>query len=187
MSTKKRYIQNANLISEQRYLNNRSLMETEDPTRPPKKEGQVDVASMGVNTNDVVTQQSILTQLQPYSNRVNLGELKPLIGTENFFNKLNEFITLSPDVSSSDKKTITGESVKLELPGGIKLKATFGIGTGGKITGVDDVGITKNIGPVNLGVRYKNPTDNFNISNLQVGAKITIPQTNKNKPHGTML
>jgi hypothetical protein len=183
MSTKKRYIQNANLISEQRYLNTRSLMEVEDPVTPPK---QTDVASMGVNTNDVATQQSILTQLQPYSNKVDLEILKPLVGTENFFNKLNEFIILSPDVAS-DKKTITGEEVKLQLPGGIKLKATFGLGTGGKVTGVNDVGITKNVGPVNFGVKYKNPTDNFNISNLQVGAKITIPQTNKNKPHGTML
>ena len=35
MSTKRRYIQEANLISEQRYINNKFLMEAEDPTTPP--------------------------------------------------------------------------------------------------------------------------------------------------------
>ena len=190
MSTKKRYIQTANLISEQRYLNNKFLMETENPADPPQQ--KTNPTSLGVNVNDVVTQQSILTQLQPHSNKVDLEKLKPLVGNPNFFSELDKFVTLEPETSKLDKKTITGEELKLELPGGIKLKATFDLGANGKFSGVGDIGLNKNVKigntPVNLGVKYKDPTSgNFNVSNLQVGAKINVPQTNKNKSHGYML
>ena len=189
MSTKRRYIQEVNLISEQRYLNSKFLMETEDPTNPQQ---QTNPTSLGINVNDVATQQSILTQLQPHSNKVDLEKLKPLVGSPNFFSELDKFVTLEPELSKVDKKTITGEELKLELPGGLKFKATFDLGTNAKFTGVGDIGVNKNVNiggaPVNLDIKYKDPTSgNFNTSNLQVGAKINIPHTNKNKPHGYML
>ena len=189
MSTKRRYIERANLISEQRYLSNKFLMETEDPINPQQ---QTDPTSLGVNVNDVATQQSILTQLQPHSNKVDLEKLKPLVGSPNFFSELDKFVTLEPELSKVDKKTITGEELKLELPGGLKLKATFDLGPNAKFSGVGDIGVNKNVNiggaPVNLGVKYKDPTSkDFNIGNLQVGAKVNIPQTNKNKSHGYML
>lgn len=188
MSTKKKYIQEVNLISEQRYLNNKFLNETEDPTDPPKK---TDVTTLGVNTNDVATQQSILSQLQQHSNKVDLEKLKPLVGSPNFFTELENFVTLEPETSKIDKKTITGEELKLTLPGGLKLKGTFDIGTGGKLTGLGDIGINKNVNiggaPVNLGVKYNDPLVGFDVGKVQVGLKMNIPHKNKNKYHGAML
>jgi hypothetical protein len=190
MSTKRRYIQEANLISEQRYLNNKFLMETDDPITP-QLQTSTNVAKLGVNVNDVATQKSILSQLQQHSNNVDLEKLKPLVGSPNFFIELENFVTLEPETSKIDKKTITGEELKLTLPGGLKLKGTFDIGTGGKLTGLSDIGLNKNVNiggtPVKLGVKYKNPLGNFNVNKIQVGAKINIPNTNKNKSHFARL
>ena len=183
MSKKRKNINAANLILEQRYLNSKFLMEVEDPTNPQQK---TNPKSLGVNVNDITTHQSILNQLQPHSNKVDLEKLKPLVGNPNFFSELDKFVTLEPDVSKIDKKTITGEELKLKLPGGLSLKATFDLEPNAKFSGVGDIGVNKNFNiggtPVNLGVKYKDPTSkDFNIGNLQVGAKIGIPNnTNKN-------
>lgn len=198
MSSKKKHIILSNLLFEQRYLNNKFLNETDEPgvPKPTPKEPQTsidilskeDLKNKGINTTDVQTHTAILQQLTPYGDKVNLNSLQPYVGKEDFFTELNKVVSLKPETSKIDKKTITGEEIKFELPGGIKLKGTFNLGTGGKVSGLGDVGIHKKVGPVDLGVKYKNPmSSDFNIGNVQVGAKVNIPNTNKNKSHGYML
>jgi len=206
MSTKKRYILEANLISEQRYLTNKFLMETEDPTQPavttpqpvttiPKPVTQTTdlltkdyLEKSGINTTDAQTHQSIITQLEPYSNKVNVSLLKPHVGKDSFFDELHKHVNISHKFDKNSG-AFSGEEVKLSLPGGIKLQGTIGV-KDNQIQGLKDVGLQQKtkIGnvPVNYGIKYNNPTSgNFDLSNVRASANITIP--NKKKHHGPML
>ena len=179
MSNKRKKIVEANLLSEQRYLNNKFISEGEDP-----QTANQELTTAGVNLSDATTHNSILQQLAPYSDKVKLDILRPHIGKESFFNELKTFVNVVPETSNLEPKSITGQEVKLKLPGGINLKGSFDLGQGGKITGFDDIGIQKNLNvggtPVNLGVKYNDPVSgNFNLNNVRVGAKVTIPQTQK--------
>jgi hypothetical protein len=222
MSTKRKYIQEANLISEQRYINNKFLMEVETPqtttqtsqpqqvatqtsqqqqtevqTDQPVKTTQ-DLTNMGINVVDTTTQQSILRQLQPHSDKINLGELQSNLGKKEFFDVLKKYVTLEPEKDSkpesakspTETKTITGEKAKLQI-GNFTFNTTFDF----KDKNIGDVGLqykTK-VGntPTTLMLKAKDPgsvgTGDFGLKNIQAGVKINIPQTNKNKPHGAML
>jgi hypothetical protein len=209
MSNKKKNIILVNLLSEQRYLNNKFLVEAEEPGIPqPQKpaiqsapqETQLsldmlttqDLKNQGVNTTDIQTHTSILQQLQPYSDKVNLDSLQPHVGKDSFFDELNKHMNLTHKFDNLSKN-LSGEEVKLSLPGGIKLQGTFGV-KDNQVQGLKDVGIgTKAyIGstPVNFNVKYKNPTaGSFNVSNVQVGATIPIGNSggHNKKSHGNML
>jgi hypothetical protein len=203
MSLKKKNIILVNLLFEQRYLNDKFLVEAEEPgvpkpqqpaTPPVSQETQLsldmlttqDLKNKGVDTTDAQTHTAVLQQLTPYSDKINLDLLQPHVGKDSFFDELNKHISLSHKL---DKNTLTGEEIKLSLPGGIKLQGTFGV-KNNEIQGLKDVGFQKktNIGgtPVNFGVKYNNPTaGNFDVGNLKASASITIP--NKKKSHGNML
>ena len=66
MSTKRRYIQEANLISEQRYINNKFLMEAEDPTTPP--------ATQTTPPTTQTTDQPVSLQTLMTSNQIDLTD-----------------------------------------------------------------------------------------------------------------
>ena len=197
MSTKRRYIQEANLISEQRYINNKFLMETEDPTTP-EVQTSTDVAQLGVNVNDATTHQSILQQLEPYKDKVNMEYLKQNVGKPNFFDVLGNYMKFDLEKDSkletsllpSQTKTTTGEEATFKL-GNLSLKGTFDF----KDNQIGDIGVgykTK-IGsqPVTLMAKVKDPASTFsgNIKpdKLQVGVEMPIQYKDKNKSHGAML
>lgn len=182
MSNKRKSIVEANLLSEQRYIKSKFLIEDENP-KPPQDIIQ-QLKSSGINLTDATTHNSIINQLTPYKDRLNLGALKPYVGQEDFFNQLNRYVSLEPETSKIEPSVITGQEFKLSLPGGLKLKGSFDLGQGGKVTGVGDIGLQKNINvagaPVNLGVKYSDPTSGeFNPENVRIGAKVTIPNKQK--------
>ena len=59
MSTKRRYIQEANLISEQRYLSNKFLTETEDPTNPQSTTQPLPVSDQPVDLQTLISKNQI--------------------------------------------------------------------------------------------------------------------------------
>jgi hypothetical protein len=216
MSTKRKYIQEANLISEQRYINNKFLMEVETPqtttqtsqpqqvatqtSQPQQTEVQTDqpvkttqdLTNMGINVVDTTTQQSILQQLQPHSDKINLSALESNLGKKEFFDVLKNYVTLEPETASKigtqgaprETKTISGEKAKLQI-GDFTFNTTFDF----KDKNIGDVGLqykTK-VGnaPTTLMLKAKDPgsitTGDFGLKNVQAGVKVNIPQTNKNK------
>ena len=104
MSNKRKKIVEANLLSEQRYLNNKFLMEVEDPTTP-EVQTSTDVAQLGVNVNDATTHQSILQQLEPYKDKVNMEYLKQNVGKPNFFDVLGNYMKLDLEKDSKLETT----------------------------------------------------------------------------------
>jgi hypothetical protein len=218
--SKKSRISEANILVEERYLRKKFLFEVETPqtttqtSQPPQTTTQTsqpaevqtnqpvkttqDLTNMGINVVDTTTQQSILQQLQPHSDKINLGELQSNLGKKEFFDVLKKYVTLEPERDSkaektkspTETKTITGEEAKLKI-GNFTFKTTFDF----KDKNIGDVGLqykTK-VGntPTTLMLKAKDPgsmaTGDFGLKNVQAGVKINIPQTNKNKPHGNML
>lgn len=189
MSNKRKKIIEANLLSEQRYIKSKFLIEDEDPK--PTQDITQQLKNSGINLMDLNVHNSIINQLMPYKDKFNLGALKPYVGKEDFFNQLTRYVSLKPETSRWDPKVITGQEIKLNLPGGVNLKGSLDLGQGGKIEGVGDISLQKNVNvagaPVNLGIKYSDPTSGqFNPENVRVGAKITIPNKQK-KSSGYML
>ena len=171
-------------------------METEDPTTP-EVQTSTDVAQLGVNVNDATTHQSILQQLEPYKDKVNMEYLKQNVGKPNFFDVLGNYMKFDLEKDSkletsllpSQTKTTTGEEATFKL-GNLSLKGTFDF----KDNQIGDIGVgykTK-IGsqPVTLMAKVKDPASAFsgNIKpdNIQFGAKFNINQ-NKDKYSGARL
>lgn len=203
MSTKKRYIQTANLISEQRYLTKKFINEDETPqpitqtNLPQVTQTTEDLTNMGVNVTDTATQQSIIQQLQPHSDKINLGELQNNLGKKEFFDVLGKYVNLSPEHGSkiekannpNQPKTITGEEAAIKI-GNLTFKGTFDL----KDKNVGDIGLhykTK-VGntPTTLMLKAKDPgsigSGDFGLQNVQAGVKVNIPH-NTNKYKGNML
>jgi hypothetical protein len=220
--TKKTKILQANILIEERYLRKKFLLEDETPqtttqinqpqqtivqTDRPKpittQTNQLvkttqDLTNMGINVSDTATQQSILQQLQPHSDKINLSALESNLGKKEFFDVLKNYVTLEPETASKigtqgaprETKTISGEKAKLQI-GNFTFNTTFDF----KDKNIGDVGLqykTK-VGnaPTTLMLKAKDPgsitTGDFGLKNVQAGVKVNIPQTNKNKPHGNML
>ena len=91
------------MFNELQYIKSKFLIEDEDP-KPPKDIIEK-LKNSGVNLMDVNIQNSIINQLKPYKDKLNLGALKPYIGKEDFFNQLNKYVSLEPETSKIDKKT----------------------------------------------------------------------------------
>lgn len=178
MSKKSRII-DANILSEQRYLSKKFINEDETPQTQQTTQ---ELTNMGINVNDTATQQTILQQLEPYKDKVNLDLLKNNIGNQNFFTELSKYVKLQP--KSIDKY---GATIKV---GNLTLNGNFDIGN----QDIGNIGATykTNIGnaPTSLMVKVNDPksisTGNFGLQNVQAGVKINIPH-NTNKYKGNML
>lgn len=170
----------------------------ETPTNTTTDETQTstDIAKLGVNVNDTATQQSILKQLEPYKNKINMTYLKQNVGKPTFFDVLGNYIKfdlekdsrLEKSLTPSQTKTVTGEEATFKL-GNLTLKGTFDFND----SQVGDIGLaykTKIANqPITLTTKVNNAASTFSgdfkPSNLQVGAKIPIPYGKKS--HGTQL
>ena len=131
MSTKRRYIQEANLISEQRYINNKFLMETEDPKTPPTTQTtqttppttqttdqpvslQTLMTSNQIDLTDTSKNQQVLNSIMANPNYVakipDINALKQKVNTAEFLPELSKHIELSfkPEKDKIDNQTIKG-------------------------------------------------------------------------------
>jgi len=206
MSTKIKKIIEANLLSEQRYLNNKFIFEnpinsgdtttSQTPEPPEDVQTSSDITKMGINVNDTATQQSILKQLEPHKDKINMGYLKQNLGKPSFFDVLGNYMKFDLEKDSkleksllpSQSKTATGEEATFKL-GNLSLKGTFYF----KDKQVGDIGLNYKTKiahqPVTITAKVKDPAStfsgNFNPSNVQVGAKLSIPSGKKS--HGTQL
>jgi hypothetical protein len=206
MSTKIKKIIEANLLSEQRYLNNKFIFEnpinsgdtttSQTPETPEDVQTSSDITKMGINVNDTATQQSILKQLEPHKDKVNMGYLKQNLGKPSFFDVLGNYMKFDLEKDSklensllpSQSKTATGEEATFKL-GNLSLKGTFDF----RDKQVGDIGLNYKTKidhqPVTITAKLKDPVStfsgNFNPSNVQVGAKLSIPSGKKS--HGTQL
>lgn len=128
MSTKRRYIQEANLISEQRYINNKFLMETEDPKTPPATQTtppatqttdqpqslQTLMTSNQIDLTDTSKNQQVLNSIMANPNYVakipDINALKQKVNTAEFLPELSKHIELSfkPEKDKIDNQTIKG-------------------------------------------------------------------------------
>ena len=131
MSTKKRYIQTANLISEQRYLNNKFLMETEDPTNPqattqplpatqplPVSNQPVDLQTLisknQIDLSDTSKNQQVLSSIMANPNYVakipDLESIKAKVNTAEFLPELSKHLhlTFKPELDKKDNQTLKG-------------------------------------------------------------------------------
>ena len=128
MSTKRRYIQEANLISEQRYINNKFLMEAEDPTTPPATQTtppttqttdqpvslQTLMTSNQIDLTDTSKNQQVLNSIMANPNYVakipDINALKQKVNTAEFLPELSKHIELSfkPEKDKIDNQTIKG-------------------------------------------------------------------------------
>jgi hypothetical protein len=185
MSKKKTRISEANILAEQRYLLKKFINEDEVPQTPQPEPTQTteDLTNLGVNVNDTTTHQSIIQQLEPHKDKVNLDLLKKNIGNQNFFTELSKYVKLQPKSVSNYGATIKVGDVVLNGNFNVKEKEIGDVGLQYKTK----VGNT----PTTLMLKTKDPgsiaTGDFDLKNVQAGVKINIPQTNKNKSHGNML
>jgi hypothetical protein len=171
MSTKNKKIIQANILSEQRYLNNKYLNEDEGTTSGNTQNTKETLQDVGVNLTDSTTHNSILQQLKPYSDKVNINSLTPHVGKDSFFDALGNYVSLSPEKSKIDRSTITGQELKLNLPNGINLKGSFDLKDGG----LGSVSIGKNVNIGNQKVNLSLKTNALTGGNTaQVGIKIPI-------------
>ena len=126
MSTKKKYIQNANLISEQRYLSSKFLTETEDPTKQPLPTTQTLpttdqpvslqtlMTSNQIDLSDTSKNQQVLNSVlanPTYAAKIpDLNSLKQMINTPQFLPELSKHVELSfkPERDKVDKQTVKG-------------------------------------------------------------------------------
>lgn len=170
--SKKSRIFEANLLAEQRYLSKKFISEDENPqtSQPQTTE---DLTNMGINVNDTATQQSIVQQLQPYKDKVNLGELEKNVGNQNFFTELTKYVKLQP-------KSIDNYGATIKV-GNLTLNGNFNV----KEKEVGNIGATYN---TNIG---KTPTSlmvktDLGSNTVTGGIKVNIPH-NKNKTQGYRL
>lgn len=129
MSTKRRYIQEANLISEQRYINNKFLMEVETPqtttqTSQPQQVAtqttdqpqslQTLMTSNQIDLTDISKNQQVLNSIMANPNYVakipDINALKQKVNTAEFLPELSKHIELSfkPEKDEVDNQTIKG-------------------------------------------------------------------------------
>lgn len=134
MSTKKRYIQEVNLISEQRYLSNKFLMETEDPTKtqgtpqttqpttsqtaPPVSDQpqslQTLIASNQIDLSDTSKNQQVLNSIianPNYAAKIpDLESIKAKVNTKEFLPELSKHLhlTFKPELDKVNQQTIKG-------------------------------------------------------------------------------
>lgn len=125
MSTKRRYIQEANLISEQRYINNKFLMETEDPTNPqattqplPVSDQPIDLQTLisknQIDLSDTSKNQQVLNSIMTNPNYVakipDLESIKAKVNTAEFLPELSKHLhlTFKPELDKVDKQTLKG-------------------------------------------------------------------------------
>ena len=104
MSTKRRYIQEANLISEQRYINNKFLMETEDPKTPPTTQTTQTTPPTTQTTDQPVSLQTLMT-----SNQIDLTDISKNQQVLNSVLANPNYLTKIPDIESIKAKVNTAE------------------------------------------------------------------------------
>jgi len=129
MSTKRKYIQEANLISEQRYINNKFLMEVETPqtttqTSQPQQVAtqttdqpvslQTLMTSNQIDLTDISKNQQVLNSIMANPNYAakipDINVLKQKVNTAEFLPELSKHIELSfkPEKDKIDNQTIKG-------------------------------------------------------------------------------
>jgi hypothetical protein len=212
MSTKRRYIQEANLISEQRYINNKFLMETEDPKTPPTTQTtdqpvslQTLMTSNQIDLTDTSKNQQVLNSIMANPNYVakipDINVLKQKVNTAEFLPELSKHIELSfkPEKDKIDNQTIKGWEFGV---GNDKFHADIVFD---KKTGAPEelgVGTHAHIGNKNIGLSMgmKMPHQSHDSHSVNTGyfnqggqlkAGVTIPIGNSGghhkKSHGAML
>lgn len=171
MSTRIKKIIEANLLSEQRYLSNKYLNEDNVQTSGTPQNDKVELQDAGVDLTDSTTHNTILQQLKPYNDKININDLTPHVGKDSFFDALGNYVSLSPEKSKIDRSTITGEELKIKLPNGINLKGSFDVRDGG----LGSVSIGKNVNIGNQKVNLSLKTNALTGGNTaQIGVKIPI-------------
>jgi hypothetical protein len=131
MSNKKKNIILVNLLSEQRYLNNKFLVEAEDPAKPvatspqpvatspkPISDQPVDlntlISNNQIDLSDTSKNQQVLNSIMTNPNYVakipDLETLKTKVNSEEFLPELSKHIhlTFKPERDKIDKQTIKG-------------------------------------------------------------------------------
>jgi hypothetical protein len=131
MSTKRRYIQEANLISEQRYINNKFLMEAEDPTTPPATQTtppatqplpvsdkpvdlQTLITTNQIDLSDTSKNEQVLTSVLTNPNYLtkipDIESIKAKVNTAEFLPELSKHLhlTFKPEKDKIDNQTIKG-------------------------------------------------------------------------------
>ena len=177
-------------------INSGDTTTSQTPETPEDVQTSSDITKMGINVNDTATQQSILKQLEPHKDKVNMGYLKQNLGKPSFFDVLGNYMKFDLEKDSklensllpSQSKTATGEEATFKL-GNLSLKGTFDF----RDKQVGDIGLNYKTKidhqPVTITAKLKDPVStfsgNFNPSNVQVGAKLSIPSGKKS--HGTQL
>ena len=212
MSTKRRYIQEANLISEQRYINNKFLMEAEDPTTPPATQTtdqpqslQTLMTSNQIDLTDTSKNQQVLNSIMANPNYVakipDINALKQKVNTAEFLPELSKHIELSfkPEKDEVDNQTIKGwefgvgnDKFHADIVFDKKTGAPeeFGVGTHAHVG-------NKNIG-LSMGMKMPHQSHDSHSVNTgyfnqggQLKAGVTIPIGNSGghhkKSHGAML
>jgi hypothetical protein len=200
MSNKRKKIVEANLLSEQRYLNNKFLMEAEDPKTPPTTQTtdqpvslQTLITSNQIDLTDTSKNQQVLNSIMANPNYVakipDINALKQKVNTAEFLPELSKHIELSfkPEKDKIDKQTVKGWE--------------FGIGTDKFHTDIvfdrktgtpEELGVGTHIGHVGLNMGMKMPhqshdshspsTGYFNQGG-QLKAGVTIPIGNSGGHH----
>ena len=216
MSTKKRYIQEANLISEQRYLSNKFLTETEDPTNPqsttqplPVSDQPVDLQTLisknQIDLSDTSKNQQVLNSVLANPNYLtkipDIESIKAKVNTAEFLPELSKHLhlTFKPEKDKVDKQTVKGWEFGV---GNDKFHAdiVFDRKTGAP----EELGIgththigNKNIG-LSMGMKMPHQSHDSHSVNTgyfnqggQLKAGVTIPIGNSGghhkKSHGAML
>ena len=131
MSTKRKYIQEANLISEQRYINNKFLMEVEDPTKPPTTQTtppttqplpvsdkpvdlQTLISTNQIDLSDTSKNEQVLTSVLTNPNYLtkipDIESIKAKVNTAEFLPELSKHLhlTFKPEKDEIDNQTIKG-------------------------------------------------------------------------------
>lgn len=212
MSTKRKYIQEANLISEQRYINNKFLTETEDPTTPPEKKTtdqpvslQTLITSNQIDLTDTSKNQQVLNSIMANPNYVakipDINVLKQKVNTAEFLPELSKHIELSfkPEKDKVDKQTVKGwefgvgnDKFHADIVFDRKTGAPeeLGVGTHAHV-GNKDIGLSMGMKmPHQSHDSHSVNTGYFNQGG-QLKAGVTIPIGNSGghhkKSHGAML
>jgi hypothetical protein len=129
MSTKRKYIQEANLISEQRYINNKFLMEVETPqtttqtSQPQQAATQTTdqpvslktlIDTQQIDLTDTTKNQQVLSSIMANPNYAakipDINALKQKVNTTEFLPELSKHIELSfkPEKDKVDNQTVKG-------------------------------------------------------------------------------
>jgi hypothetical protein len=216
MSTKRRYIQEANLISEQRYLSNKFLTETEDPTNPqsttqplPVSDQPVDLQTLisknQIDLTDTSKNQQVLNSVLANPNYLtkipDIESIKAKVNTAEFLPELSKHLhlTFKPEKDKVDKQTLKGwefgignDKFHADIVFDKKTGAPeeFGVGTHAHIG-------NKNIG-LSMGMKMPHQSHDSHSVNTgyfnqggQLKGGVTIPIGNSGghhkKSHGAML